>query len=151
MVHHPESQPSIVLPFLCTGTLLIGAAAPRGRLMLEPSPLFYKFSLYFSLSFYLSLLFFYFFYIFSPYLVPALLALLTPGFPIFHYSSISLLEETSLLLILSYWWTPPQQEWCFANSSKQLKPQPQQPSKKLGCYPFGYLVTRVIWFYTHSV
>ena len=94
--------------FSSNSTAEIHLSMPTGMQSVRALPLFYKFSLYFSLSFYLSLLFFYFFYIFSPYLVPSLLALLTPGFPIFHYSSISLLEETSLLLILSYWWTPPQ-------------------------------------------
>ena len=55
-------------------------------------PLFYKFSLYFSLllfSLSLLLLFFIFIIYFPPYLVPSRLALLTPGFPILHYSSLS--------------------------------------------------------------
>ena len=57
-------------------------------------PLFYKFSLYFSLfllSLSLSSLLI-FFIIFRPYLVPSRLALLTPGFPFFLFLLLSLLE-----------------------------------------------------------
>ena len=48
MVHHPRVPPEHLLPFSAPAPLLIGAAAPREDVMLEPSPLFYKFSLYFS-------------------------------------------------------------------------------------------------------
>ena len=65
----PESQPSILLSFSAPAPLLIGAAAPREDVMLEPSPLFYKCSRYFSLSL-LSLSLSFLLFYFSLYFIP---------------------------------------------------------------------------------
>ena len=59
MVHHPQCHPSILLPFLCTGTSSSRGCRPYGWSDVRALPLSCKFPLYIfhSLSLYLSLLF----------------------------------------------------------------------------------------------